>query len=176
VNDEWVQLVHGVCIGHKKIDYFKAQTVSMVRFRALQTIGKPKLRSFALYYAGITPSFNLNNINVYNCLKVASWSNLPKKSWKAIEFDASAHCQEATQYELQISLNKSAPNGSLIKIKSIVLLHEGVPLTEFTKEIENATIYDLNITGFHQKLKIRIELQKIVDEKISGIITIRKKQ
>lgn len=175
VNDEWVQLVHGVCIGHKKIDYFKAQTVTVVRFRSLQSIGKPKLRSFALYYAGITPSFNLNNINVYNSLKVASWSNLPKKSWKAIEFDVSAHCQEATQYELQISLNKSSPNGSLIKIKSIVLLHEGVSLTEFTKEIENATRYELNITGFHQKHKIRIELQKIVDEIISGIITIRKK-
>ena len=49
VAGSWKELCRGTSIGHKKIDTFPAVEVSKVRWRSLNAVAEPRLRSFAVY-------------------------------------------------------------------------------------------------------------------------------
>lgn len=49
--DEWVALAEGTAIGHKRIERFAAQPVDCVRLRILESVGEPRIRTFAVYTA-----------------------------------------------------------------------------------------------------------------------------
>ncbi|GIO31335.1 MULTISPECIES: alpha-L-fucosidase [Paenibacillus] len=50
VNGHWEELVRGSAIGHKKIDRFGTIETDALRIRALASVEKPMIRSFAAYY------------------------------------------------------------------------------------------------------------------------------
>lgn len=45
---EWIQIVHGSAIGHKKIDRIKPVVINHIRLRVLEAAAKPLIRKFAL--------------------------------------------------------------------------------------------------------------------------------
>ncbi len=52
VDSEWRELARGSAVGHKKIDAFRPVTVSRVRFRTLESAGRPEIRRLAVFDAG----------------------------------------------------------------------------------------------------------------------------
>lgn len=49
VEGEWVQLVHGSAIGHKKIDRFQPVITDKLRIRIIEAVDRPLIRQFAVY-------------------------------------------------------------------------------------------------------------------------------
>ncbi|MFH0797447.1 MAG: hypothetical protein V2A65_10440 [Candidatus Omnitrophota bacterium] len=47
--ENWDPVIKGTAVGHKKIDRIKPVAISGARFRCLQSVSKPNIRSFAVY-------------------------------------------------------------------------------------------------------------------------------
>ncbi len=51
VDGAWKTLAQGTAIGHKRIERFEAATVTEVRLRITESVGEPRIRTFAVYRA-----------------------------------------------------------------------------------------------------------------------------
>jgi alpha-L-fucosidase len=51
MNDEWVELVNGSAVRHKKIDRFGKVRTDRLRLRATKFADYPLIRSFSAYYS-----------------------------------------------------------------------------------------------------------------------------
>ena len=52
VDGQWRELCSGSCVGHKRIDVVSAVTASAIRFRCIESVGMPRIRSLAVHNGG----------------------------------------------------------------------------------------------------------------------------
>jgi alpha-L-fucosidase len=174
IDGKWIEIVQGSSIGHKKIDFFKPITASVIRFRVVQSVGIPIIKMLAIYNVGVTPQFQREMTSVYNPFKINSWKDLPQSKWKIFKFPITQFCREATQYEMEIRPEGTHQPSEIVQIKSVKLYHENVETPLYLTPTNDPFKFHLNITGFEQKWWISIEMRKIIGNKVSGQIYLNK--
>ncbi len=170
----WFELVRGTAIGHKKIEFFQETEVTKLRLNVSRSVGDPIVRSLAAYHVGSVPSFDRYKIHVWNGLSAGSWNDLAAVGWTTLEFKIADQCKEAAQYGLEIAPARTDPVPPPIEVKSVTLLHDGVATDGFVSPGKEPLHYLLNITGFNQKLAVRLEMRKTTGDTSPGSLIIRR--
>lgn len=132
-DDKWIKLCSGSSVGRKKIDYFPAVEISMIRLKVLKSVGEPLIRSLSAYYVHkFTPPAKQE-------LKMWSeWTNV--KEWtKEMFVDGSVKIKVDLSDRInlpgQYSIRLTSDNKNLdIKLTGAEIHYEGrKALDEFVK-------------------------------------------
>jgi hypothetical protein len=170
----WIEITRGTAIGHKKIDLFPPTEVTKIRINVSRSVGDPIISSFAAYRVGTVPRIDRENVQVWDGLSAGSWEDLPLDKSRTLEFKISRHCKEAAQYGVEIIPAKSRPGPLHIEVASVTLVHDGVATSGFVTTGTEPLHYLLNITGFDQKLSLRLEMCKTSNVAAPGRLVIHR--
>ena len=168
-NGNWIELVQGISVGRKKIDYFDDVEVAAVRLLTTQAAAKPLIRSLAVYYVqDFIPYRKEESLRVWaRPVEVATWNEDMFKDGKVqVEIDLSAHMNVPGQYTLQV-----IPEGETeLYINEPSLFYQGNrALDEFA--VVSGNKININQTAqITDKSKIKIQFFVESDTPIKGRI------
>ncbi|MGH9451751.1 MAG: alpha-L-fucosidase [Terriglobia bacterium] len=160
----WVSLGRGTAIGHKRIQPIAPKVLSAVRLVVTESVGRPEIRSMALFNAGVEPPPTWN-------APVHVWASNEVGSWKDHRFvlDLSGKIDAAAQYRLRFV----PQGGEKLTIENPVLLIGGLSQPDLVRRANAASdALILTITGIGEKIVI----QGGVRGAANGILLLRRLQ
>lgn len=72
VDDNWQELIQGISVGRKKIDYFDEIKVESLRLTVIESAAKPLIRSFSAFYVDDFTPPKKNSMHVWSRSQVVS--------------------------------------------------------------------------------------------------------
>lgn len=105
VDEEWIELVKGISVGRKKIDYFDEVEVSAVKLNITQAAARPLIRSMSVYYVDDFKPFDTDqSLRVWSRpAELATWTRDMFSQGKVdIELDLSEKINVPGQYTLSL--------------------------------------------------------------------------
>ena len=158
VDGNWKELVNGISIGHKKIDYFKEVTVSSLRLTVTKSVGTPLIRSLKAYYVGGFYGFK-------GSYSTSTWELF--KEWQStkempaeITLDLTKKINEPGQYFVKVETDN--PNDK-IKIENVELYYEG------TRALDDYIKIDNNQININRTAQVTVESSSVIKFKIKTI-------
>ncbi len=123
-NGHWVDLAKGSAIGHKRIQPVPPTVVQAVRFIAERSIGRPAIRRFALFNAGVNPPPRWN-------APVRIWADDEVGPWRDYHYriNLTKKVVAAAQYRLSFVSQGGAP----LTIERPILLIGSVPVPQLVR-------------------------------------------
>ena len=162
VNGNWKELVSGLSIGHKKIDYFKEIAVSAIRLSITKSVSTPLLRSMRAYYVGGFYGFK-GSYSTSTWETVKEWKSAKAKTTE-INLDLSKKINEPGQYFVKIETNNPKDK---IKIESVQLYYEGVRALDEYLKVEN------NQISINRTAQVTTESSSVIKFKIKTIKAVK---
>lgn len=172
---EWKTLAAGTAIGHKKIDCFPAQTVTRLRFRAVQSAGEPTLRRLAAFDAGTVPALDRQagivcNLHGSEGTRIGGWSDDLGPDGKVIEIDVTWLCWAARQYRLEV---KPDAGTAPMEVSEAVLTYDGLPMPQFLTPAETPLAWNVNITALGSRKGLRLRVRQTAPGHAAGVVLLR---
>ncbi|MCG8308876.1 MAG: alpha-L-fucosidase [Cytophagales bacterium] len=161
----WFEILHGISVGHKRIDKFKPVKVRKIRFRADEHAALPIIKKFAVYMVGDKKNYNSlqsikddfgyswqegqskKYIDLVNVGKISRSSQ--RTNGRNFTVDLSKIIDRPGQYELFVANNA---NGTTNKPSDAVILLEGNETPGFCDVDRVFGRMNLNITA-HPTMK-----------------------
>jgi alpha-L-fucosidase len=150
-NGEWITLGNGSAIGHKRIQPVPSTNVDAVRFTAVESVGLPAIRRFALFDTGVAPPAHWDAVSqLWAANSVGGWRN------GIVHINLSSKISSAAQYRLRFV----PQSGRVAAIDDSVLLLDGIPHKELIHSIAGTPdrlILDITSVGPEVTFEGRIE-------------------
>lgn len=121
VDGAWQQLVEGDAIGHKKIDLVDTVVVEKLRFRAIEAVDMPRIRSFAAYDAPVYRHSAVGHSDEWQA--VIDWKVVLGQRTAIHDIDLTQHIPMPGLYEVIL---KQHPHTGSIHLDEVVTVMAGV--------------------------------------------------
>ena len=149
-NGEWLPLCAGSAIGHKKIEWFEAKSVTALKLTITQHVGKPRVRGFAAFHAGVTPRRRMQTAGGQVVVGEFGTALYDLFDFTArLRFPIGAHLHDAGQYRLTLRLEPGS--GDPLRIQDAWLEVDGQRLDRYCEK-ESDTSYLLFIPGTNTRV------------------------
>ncbi|MEA3365749.1 MAG: hypothetical protein U9Q79_08940, partial [Candidatus Hydrogenedentes bacterium] len=140
----WKELVTGSSIGYKRIDVIQPVVVEAVRFRAIERVDEPVIKSFAAYEAGTRPGTTASSEEKASCLVVEDWKRVRlTHDWQSVEVDLTPYIPRPGQYAVE--LRKTGGSGGL-DVKDVVPLIAGTEAPRLLTPLDRSNAWQFRRT------------------------------
>ncbi len=164
--EAWIQLCAGSAIGHKKIDFFRAQEVEKIRIRVLENVGTPLIRRLAAFYVGEIPAFGVAEYGEDMVGELTYAYDYSGEAESVHTYTLTPYIHDAGQYRIEI--RRTTGNMTL---HAIWTEFEGIRQEGYITDTEEENVFLLTVNG---PSNIVLKLNCTLNHPYSGNILIRR--
>ncbi len=163
IDGNWKELVNGVSVGRKKIDYFKETTVTAIRLTVTKSAATPLLRSMSAYYVGGFYGFK-GSYTTSTWEIVGQWRVTNEKPVDA-SIDLSSKINEPGQYYFKLVADNPKDK---FTIQDLEVYFDGVRSLDDYIKLDNNNQISINRTA-----QTTIESSSVIKFKLKTNDTVR---
>ena len=169
----WHRLAAGSAIGHKKIDYFEARTISQIRLTVMHHVGTPVIRKMAAYYAGTIPKPKAAAERPRN--KIGDWGTEMYEigTWAAhFQYAIAPFIDDAGQYKVRF-----VPHGrqrTKLVIDDAWVEIGGIRMPDYVRPSDEEYVYDVYMGGTDKDIVFHAVSQLSAHPGLRGEATIER--
>ncbi|MGI6671353.1 MAG: alpha-L-fucosidase [Christensenellales bacterium] len=143
---KWRRLCAGSAIGHKKIDYFPAQTVCSLRLRVLHHVGVPKVRSMAAHYVGTIPQKRSDAIHAAHVIGGWGTEMYDLNTFTAhFSYQIAPYVDDAGQYRVQFVPDSASRTPLTLEDAWVEI--DGVRMPDYVRPGQEPLTYEVYMGG-----------------------------
>ena len=168
-NGKWIELINGISVGRKKIDYFNEIEVEQLRLIITKTAGEPIIRSFSAYFVDNFTPPTKHSMNVWSLPQTVSvWKEseiINSKLKLKVKLDGKINVPG--QYILSVIPDKEQQikflsvrlyyNGNEAMKEFINLKENEIHINQTAQITNNSELYVILTLGFEEVCNGKIE-------------------